>query len=49
MTTRVPKLAAIYGADMPGLRVIGTKWTVFGKLHLLRREPTIPPAGPTNR
>ncbi len=49
MTTRVPKLAAIYEGDMPGLRVIGTSWTVFGKLYLLRREPTSTPAGPTNR
>ena len=46
MSTRVPKLAAIYEVDMPGLRVIGIKWTVFGKLYLLRREPLIPSGRP---
>lgn len=39
MSTPVPKLAAIYQADMPGLRVIGTRRTLFGKLYLLRRDP----------
>lgn len=46
MDTLVPKLVTIYQADMPGLRLVGTKRTLFGKLYLLRRDPTLSPVGP---
>lgn len=48
MDTLVPKLVTIYEADMPGLRLIGTKRTLFGKLYLLRREPAAPRFGPAD-
>lgn len=46
MDTRVLKLVAIYQADMPGLRLVGIKRTLFGKRYLLRRDPTACPVGP---
>ena len=49
MSSRIPKLVAIYQADMPGLRVIGTARTLFGTLYQLRRDPAAPPpADPVN-
>ena len=44
-STTVPTLVDIYQADMPGLKLVGVRRTLFGRVYLLRRDPDISPTG----
>ena len=48
--THSERLAHLYVADMPGMKIVGVKRTLTGRVWLLRREPSEqPPSSAVNR